>query len=85
MLFMLFGGGGCSDSGSLAQETALFVAVTGFRAVLIFRYESPMGWLARLCQANRLKSSVFVSAAQRHSCEYDSMMLIYDRIAQTRQ
>ena len=35
-----------SGSGSLARLNPLFPAVIGFRAPLIFRHESPMGWLA---------------------------------------
>ena len=50
-LFEAFHGG---DSGSLARVTSLFNAATGFRAVLIFRYEPPMGWLATLYQPNDL-------------------------------
>ena len=43
---------------------SFFHALIGFRAGLIFRYESPMGLLATICQANRYHN--FVSELQGH-------------------
>ena len=40
--------------GSLARATPLFPEVIGFRAVLMFRYESSLGWLSTLRQTNHL-------------------------------
>ena len=48
---------GCffSGSGSLPRVTRLFLAVLGFRAVLIFRRETATEWFATLHQTIRLK------------------------------
>ena len=44
-----------------------------FRAVLVFRYESPVGWLAELPgtpQPKKIAERVFVGEVQSHSREY---------------
>ena len=53
----------CSGSGSLARVTPLFHAVIGFRVVLFFYDESPMGWVATLRQTKSL--DVFSSVTYR--------------------
>ena len=48
-----------------------------FVLTLIFGHESPVGWLARLRQANSL-AHVFLSEVQSHWCEYDGLKSVVE-------
>ena len=59
----------CDGSGPLTRVGSPVPCHLGFRAVLIFRYEFPLGWLATLCRTKRIAYRVYVGEMQSRSRE----------------